>query len=87
MPPARRALVVGNSDGIGLALTKRLLADGWTVVGLSRRPSPLPAAAYPLMSPLNAPEHRSLPLRAESTATARTTALLRTWLLPARGLQ
>ena len=25
------ALIVGNSDGIGLALTKSLLADGWHV--------------------------------------------------------
>jgi NAD(P)-dependent dehydrogenase (short-subunit alcohol dehydrogenase family) len=34
-----RALIVGNSDGIGLALTRRLLATGWTVTGLSRRPA------------------------------------------------
>jgi NAD(P)-dependent dehydrogenase (short-subunit alcohol dehydrogenase family) len=46
MVPARRALIVGNSDGIGLALTRRLLAEGWTVVGLSRRPSPVQAAGY-----------------------------------------
>ena len=46
MLPARRALIVGNSDGIGLALTRRLLADGWTVAGLSRRPSPVQAAGY-----------------------------------------
>jgi NAD(P)-dependent dehydrogenase (short-subunit alcohol dehydrogenase family) len=32
----RRAVVIGNSDGIGLALTRRLLADGWSVAGLSR---------------------------------------------------
>jgi NAD(P)-dependent dehydrogenase (short-subunit alcohol dehydrogenase family) len=38
---AGRALIIGNSDGIGLALTRRLLADGWTVAGVSRRPSPL----------------------------------------------
>jgi len=36
-----RALIVGNSDGIGLALTRRLLAAGWDVTGLSRSPSPL----------------------------------------------
>ena len=34
----RRALVVGNSDGIGLALTRRLVAEGWSVVGVSRSP-------------------------------------------------
>jgi NAD(P)-dependent dehydrogenase (short-subunit alcohol dehydrogenase family) len=36
-----RALIIGNSDGIGLALTRRLLDQGWTVAGLSRRASPL----------------------------------------------
>lgn len=35
-----RALIVGNSDGIGLALTHRLLAAGWHVTGISRRPAP-----------------------------------------------
>jgi len=35
----RRAVIVGNSDGIGLALTRRLLAAGWTVSGLSRSAS------------------------------------------------
>jgi NAD(P)-dependent dehydrogenase (short-subunit alcohol dehydrogenase family) len=32
---------VGNSDGIGLALTRRLLDDGWSVTGLSRSAGPL----------------------------------------------
>src|SRR5262245_9286172 len=32
----RRALIVGNSDGIGLALTRKLLAAGWEVTGVSR---------------------------------------------------
>ena len=40
-----RAFIVGNTDGIGLALTRRLLRDGWSVVGLSRRASPVEAAA------------------------------------------
>lgn len=30
--------MVGNSDGIGLALTRRLAAEGWSVVGVSRSP-------------------------------------------------
>jgi NAD(P)-dependent dehydrogenase (short-subunit alcohol dehydrogenase family) len=34
---SRSVLLIGNSDGIGLALGKRLLADGWTVTGVSRR--------------------------------------------------
>lgn len=37
----RRAVVIGNSDGIGHALTARLLADGWIVSGVSRSPSDL----------------------------------------------
>jgi NAD(P)-dependent dehydrogenase (short-subunit alcohol dehydrogenase family) len=40
------ALVVGNSDGIGRALTGRLLAEGWTVTGISRRPVDLASDAY-----------------------------------------
>jgi NAD(P)-dependent dehydrogenase (short-subunit alcohol dehydrogenase family) len=36
-----KALIVGNSDGIGLALTRRLLADGWDVTGSSRNASTL----------------------------------------------
>jgi NAD(P)-dependent dehydrogenase (short-subunit alcohol dehydrogenase family) len=38
--------VVGNSDGIGLALTKRLLTTGWTVVGLSRSASEIDDDRY-----------------------------------------
>lgn len=34
----KRALVIGNSDGIGLALTRRLAAEGWSVIGVSRSP-------------------------------------------------
>lgn len=38
---SKRALVVGNSDGIGLEVTRRLLRDGWAVEGISRSASPL----------------------------------------------
>ncbi len=41
-----KALLVGNSDGIGLATTKRLLAAGWDVVGISRSPSPITGNNY-----------------------------------------
>ncbi|WP_342349004.1 SDR family NAD(P)-dependent oxidoreductase [uncultured Nitrospira sp.] len=34
-------LLIGNSDGIGAAVTRALLAQGDRVVGLSRSPSPL----------------------------------------------
>jgi short-subunit dehydrogenase len=40
------ALMVGNSDGIGLATTKRLLAAGWNIFGVSRSESPIDNAAY-----------------------------------------
>ena len=45
-PRVRRALVVGNSDGIGLALTRKLLDAGWDVRGVSRRASPIDNARY-----------------------------------------
>ena len=41
-----KALLVGNSDGIGLAMTKRLLAAGWDVIGVSRSASPIAADNY-----------------------------------------
>jgi NAD(P)-dependent dehydrogenase (short-subunit alcohol dehydrogenase family) len=43
-PP--RALIIGNSDGIGLALTKRLLTAGYQVHGISRRASEIEHPAY-----------------------------------------
>jgi NAD(P)-dependent dehydrogenase (short-subunit alcohol dehydrogenase family) len=44
--PPRRILIVGCSDGIGLGTARRLVADGWQVVGLSRSGSPLAHPAY-----------------------------------------
>ena len=41
-----RAILVGNSDGIGLALTRRLLDRGWRVDGVSRSKSPVRHDAY-----------------------------------------
>ncbi|MFO7888736.1 MAG: SDR family NAD(P)-dependent oxidoreductase [bacterium] len=37
----QRALLIGNSDGIGLATTKRILDEGWDITGVSRSASPI----------------------------------------------
>lgn len=42
----RRALVSGASSGIGEAIVSRLLAEGWSVTGISRRNPGRHAAAY-----------------------------------------
>ena len=61
MLPGRRVLVVGNSDGIGLALTRRLVAEGSTVVGLSRRPSPVQGIGYHhVVADVAAPDYRAV---------------------------
>lgn len=55
-----RALVVGNTDGIGLALTKRLLSSGWSVVGVSRRASSWEASGYThLLLDVSSPGYRA----------------------------
>jgi short-subunit dehydrogenase len=41
-----KALLVGNSDGIGLATTRKLLEHGWTVVGMSRSTCPIENPCY-----------------------------------------
>ena len=40
------ALLIGNSDGIGLALTRQLLGRGFEVTGVSKSPSPISHEAY-----------------------------------------
>ncbi len=40
------ALIIGNSDGIGLAISKELLSEGWTIVGISRSDSPIKNSSY-----------------------------------------
>ena len=38
--------MIGNSDGIGLAATRRLLAADWNIIGISRSESPLNNPQY-----------------------------------------
>jgi len=38
---AQQVLIIGNSDGIGAAITRKLVARGDRVMGISRSPSPL----------------------------------------------
>lgn len=45
-PEHYRALFVGNSDGMGLAATGRLLAAGWRITGISRSESPVKDENY-----------------------------------------
>ena len=40
------AILIGNSDGIGLSATRMLLEKGWIVAGLSRSASPIQNKAY-----------------------------------------
>jgi NAD(P)-dependent dehydrogenase (short-subunit alcohol dehydrogenase family) len=42
----KRACVIGSSDGIGLATARALLAEGWSVVGVSRSPGALQHERY-----------------------------------------
>lgn len=42
----QRALLIGNSDGIGLAATKRLLTDELNIIGISRSGSPIKHPHY-----------------------------------------
>ena len=43
---AKCALVTGASSGIGKSIVSRLLAEGWSVIGVSRTPSGEKAANY-----------------------------------------
>ena len=42
----KKALIIGNSDGIGLAVSRSLLNQSWQIVGISRSPSPIADSAY-----------------------------------------
>ena len=42
----QQALMIGNSDGIGLAATNRLLAAEWNIIGISKSESPISNRQY-----------------------------------------
>ncbi|MCP3902893.1 MAG: SDR family oxidoreductase [Planctomycetes bacterium] len=53
-------LIIGNSDGIGLATTRLLLDEGRRVLGISRSPSPVEHDAYEhLVGDVTAPGFRA----------------------------
>jgi NAD(P)-dependent dehydrogenase (short-subunit alcohol dehydrogenase family) len=54
----QKILLIGNSDGIGAAVTRALIARGEQVVGLSRSPSPLgPDGPRHVVQDIAAPEY------------------------------
>ena len=70
-----RALVVGVTGISGGNLARRLLADGWQVAGLSRRPQDLDERITPLAADLEDAEAVSAAVR----ATAPTHVFFTTW--------
>ena len=42
----KRALIIGNSDGIGLGITKELLNREWKITGISKSKSPIINKSY-----------------------------------------
>src|SRR4051794_8813778 len=42
----KSAIVTGTSTGIGEAVARQLLEDGWSVIGIARRPSPFAHERY-----------------------------------------
>jgi short-subunit dehydrogenase len=54
----RNILIIGNSDGIGAAVTRELFAQGDQVVGISRSPSPLgPDGPKHIVQDISAPNY------------------------------
>lgn len=73
----RHAVVTGTSSGIGEAIARRLLADGWRVTGLSRRPGALDHPAF---------QHRAADLADEASVLAAAEGLAAQAFVHAAGL-
>src|SRR5215468_1414712 len=57
----KRALVIGNSDGIGLEVTRALLRHDYAVIGISRRASPVVHDRYEhVVQDVTEPAYRDL---------------------------
>ncbi len=63
---SKRAILIGNSDGIGLALSRALLERGWSVLGISRSASKLESEGY---------QHRVIDVRDDAFPVAVAEAL------------
>jgi short-subunit dehydrogenase len=69
MHPSKCAIIIGNSDGIGLALTQELLKQGWRIKGFSRSPSPVIHESY-IHSTISVDDERYAALLSESVKSA-----------------
>jgi len=55
---SKKILLVGNSDGIGAAVTRALVARGDQIIGISRSPSPLgPEGPKHVVQDISAPDY------------------------------
>lgn len=71
------AVVTGASSGIGEAIARRLLADGWRVTGLSRRAGGIDHPGF---------THREADLRSEASILAAAEGLVADAFIHAAGL-
>lgn len=69
--PNRLAIVTGTSRGIGAAVARQLLDQGWEVVGIARHPGAIEQPAY---------HHITLDLGDLSTVTSAIVSQLGPWL-------
>ena len=61
LQPAKNAIIVGASSGIGAALARRLAREGYTVALLARRAEALAAVCEPINAELGASRARAYP--------------------------